>query len=126
MISTFDACCELWGYKLKVSKKCPTCKRCGHRIDEEYDEDDDEDGDGDSDDEDEDDCQDDPNEFIGAVVKRVKWMPDRVDDDTKTVVVRVETSLGNLDLTVFNTHNGYYPHEVVASWKDYYDDSQCV
>lgn len=66
---------------------------------------------------------DDPASFVGADLLSVSTVddddigqPDRVyDDGGGTLFVNVETSIGQLQLAVYNHHNGYYGHRASVS-----------
>lgn len=51
---------------------------------------------------------------------------DLFDKTYNFAAVNVETSCGTIQIIAFNEHNGYYPHKLKASWKNYSDDSQEV
>lgn len=68
------------------------------------------------------------NDMIGATVLDVYWGLDfeTVNDDCEytgisNANVIIETDRGNITLNVSNNHNGYYPHQICAKWKDYED-----
>lgn len=69
----------------------------------------------------------DPKEFVGAVVTDVRWGAEKkgIDDEySGEASVEIQTSEGLLRLVVFNEHNGYYPHEIEASWLGYRDKQE--
>lgn len=39
-------------------------------------------------------------------------------------VISIKTDKGEFKIVAYNDQNGYYSHEVIASWKDYYDKQQ--
>ncbi len=44
-----------------------------------------------------------------------------LNNSHKNAVVEILTSVGMVQLVAFNEHNGYYPHNVYASWNGYED-----
>lgn len=62
-------------------------------------------------------------EFIGARIQKVGWGKDVITHggDCKTAVVEITTDQGKFELQVWNNHNGYYPHDIEASWNGYKD-----
>jgi len=58
------------------------------------------------------------DDFIGSVITNVKWGKEkRAEYDCFSEII-VETTIGNLTLTAFNEHNGYYSHAVIACFND--------
>ena len=65
--------------------------------------------------------------FIGAEVNKVRWAWAKEEakygdmyDGSATIIV--ETTRGNFDLTAWNNHNGYYPHDVRVSWENFQEE----
>lgn len=60
------------------------------------------------------------DDFIGAMITNVKWGREGRDEDMDYSFseVIIETTIGNLTLTAFNEHNGYYSHDVIACFND--------
>ena len=63
--------------------------------------------------------------FIGAEVTKVRWAfakeaNDTIYDGSATIIV--ETNRGNFELTAWNNHNGYYPHNVRVSWENFHEE----
>ena len=77
--------------------------------------------------------EDDLENFIGAELLKVnlvnselrvglvKQKTDYVEEDS-CMFVNVETSIGTLQLTVYNEHNGYYSHSVKVKWTEFEED----
>ena len=61
--------------------------------------------------------------FIGAIIKKVGWGRDVFDKRIKrtTAIIEIMTDMGKLELSVWNEHDGYYEHDVQASWHNYQD-----
>lgn len=45
-------------------------------------------------------------------------------DDDYYAIVNIETQKGLIQIIAFNHHNGFYPHWVKVSWKNYSDTQQ--
>ena len=60
------------------------------------------------------------DDFIGAMITNVKWGREGRDEDMDYSFseIIIETTIGNLTLTAFNEHNGYYSHDVIACFND--------
>lgn len=53
-----------------------------------------------------------PKDLIGSVYQSLEISTVVQDFDTTSLCVTIQTDKGNLVLTFYNEHNGYYPHEV--------------
>lgn len=76
-----------------------------------------------------------PKELKGYTIQKVGWGKQTIHPDYKWIVennslfgedvyyaiVNVETNKGLIQIIAFNNHNGFYPHLVKVSWKDYQD-----
>lgn len=61
-------------------------------------------------------------EYIDAIVtKGPRWCTKAKDG---SAMIIVDTEVGSIKIEVFNHHNGYYPHTIEASWKDYSDKQE--
>lgn len=63
--------------------------------------------------------------FIGAEVTKVRWAFAKEVDDTGydgSATIIVDTTIGNFELTAWNNHNGYYPHNARVSWENFYEE----
>jgi hypothetical protein len=69
-------------------------------------------------------CEDDFKDYIGATVLQVVAVDTNMhlkkieedfntDDECGTCFINVETSKGTLQFAAYNSHNGYYGHDVV-------------
>ena len=96
-INTFQSCCEIWGHEIEYLPTKPNPN-----------------------------TEDSKEDFIGAKVLSVNWLPDEKRDDCGIKVkVKVITDHGDIILKVWNDHNGYYPHQVHAYWENY-DEKQSI
>ena len=63
--------------------------------------------------------------FIGAEVTKVRWAWAKEENDSceydASATIIVETDRGNFELTAWNNHNGYYPHDVEVSWENFHE-----
>lgn len=66
-------------------------------------------------------------QLIGCIVYFVKWARDDENNatgDLRRANILISTSCGPVYLQVWCEQNGYYSHEVTASWKGYTDTQE--
>jgi len=68
------------------------------------------------------------NSFIGATINKIRWAWGREEkqysgDYEGSATVVVITDKGDLTITAWNNHNGYYKHDIRVKWSktDLYD-----
>lgn len=59
-------------------------------------------------------------DMTGARITDVYLPPDDYEENTENRTVRmiIETTFGNVVLSVHNEHNGFYPHRIMFGWKE--------
>lgn len=63
---------------------------------------------------------------IGSRVQSVRWGKDFQDSrpESNGATLEIATSQGLIIISAWNNHNGFYAHELRASWKGYEDEQQ--
>lgn len=66
-------------------------------------------------------CDNNPyEEYVGAELKNVKWYHEKIQDYDGSgyggeANFKIETSIGDFIVNIYNFHNGYYPHSYKVS-----------
>ena len=53
--------------------------------------------------------------MIAVITKAPRFVPEKTNSEEAKLLIKCE--YGDLYLVVYNKHNGYYPHNIVASWE---------
>lgn len=64
--------------------------------------------------------------FANAIVTSVSWASKLLDPECsfqkdEFAAINIVTCSGTLQLVLYNEHDGYYPHNIYCSWKNYED-----
>jgi hypothetical protein len=55
------------------------------------------------------------------IIDAPRWQQDQITGEKTIVSIAVPTVYGNIVISAWNDHNGYYTHNVQVSWEDYQD-----
>lgn len=91
LISSFQSCCEVWGYCLE-DPQYPIANPAEESVNVLL-----------------------GKRLIGCRLQSVQWGRDREADDKDCMIAVVEIAASrgrSVNILLYNTHNGYYPHEV--------------